>query len=220
MPWPTPMHMVRERVAAAGALQLLGRGERQAGARHAERMAERDRAAVGVHVRRRRRRVPSWRSTARPWAAKASLSSITSMSAMLEAEALRAASRVAGAGPMPMIRGGTPATARAEDPGARRQAVALRRFLGGDDQRGGAVVDARGIAGGDGAVVADDRLQLGRAPRRWSARGCSSRVDDDRVALALRDRDRRRSRRRAGRSPARRRPSPGCAARRRPGPRG
>ena len=46
------MHMVAERVAAAAALQLLGRGQREARARHAERMAERDRAAVGVHVRR------------------------------------------------------------------------------------------------------------------------------------------------------------------------
>ena len=32
--------------------KLLGRGQRQAGAGHAERVAERDRAAVGVHVRR------------------------------------------------------------------------------------------------------------------------------------------------------------------------
>src|SRR6185369_11581845 len=33
---------------AAAALQLLGRGEREPGAGHAERMAERDGAAVGV----------------------------------------------------------------------------------------------------------------------------------------------------------------------------
>ena len=39
----------RKRQLSAGPLKLLGGGERQAGARHAERMAERDRATVGVH---------------------------------------------------------------------------------------------------------------------------------------------------------------------------
>ena len=52
MPWPTPMHMVARAQLAAAALQFLGRGQGEARARHAERMAERDRAAVGVHVRR------------------------------------------------------------------------------------------------------------------------------------------------------------------------
>src|SRR5690348_16328526 len=39
-----------ERELAAGPLQLLGRGERQPRAGHPERMAERDRPAVGVHA--------------------------------------------------------------------------------------------------------------------------------------------------------------------------
>ena len=52
IPWPTPMHMVARRELAAVALKLLGRGQREARARHPERMAERDRAAVGVHLRR------------------------------------------------------------------------------------------------------------------------------------------------------------------------
>ena len=40
----------RQRMAAAAPLQFLGRGQREARAGHAERMAERDRAAVGVHL--------------------------------------------------------------------------------------------------------------------------------------------------------------------------
>ena len=52
MPWPTPMHIVRERVAAAGALELVQRRRDEARAARAERMTERDRAAVGIDVRR------------------------------------------------------------------------------------------------------------------------------------------------------------------------
>ena len=44
------MHMVASAVASATAVQLLGRGQGEARAGHAERMAERDRAAVGVHA--------------------------------------------------------------------------------------------------------------------------------------------------------------------------
>src|SRR5688572_16917999 len=40
----------RERRLAAGLLKLVNRGKRQPRARHAERMAERDRAAVGIDV--------------------------------------------------------------------------------------------------------------------------------------------------------------------------
>ncbi|MCY1361318.1 hypothetical protein D9M69_479790 [compost metagenome] len=53
---------------------------------------------------------PSSRSTARPWAAKASLSSITSMSAR-DRPVSSSTLRVAGTGPMPMMRGSTPAVA-------------------------------------------------------------------------------------------------------------
>ncbi len=95
--------------------------------------------------------MPSWRRTARPWAAKASFSSITSKSPMFRPRRFISFSE-AGAGPMPMMRGGTPATAPPENAGARGQAVALGSFFGGDDERRGAVVDARRIAGGHGAV--------------------------------------------------------------------
>ena len=51
MPWPTPMHMVAsaQRRAALAQFQRRGAGDARAG--HAERMAERDGAAIGVHVR-------------------------------------------------------------------------------------------------------------------------------------------------------------------------
>ncbi|MNE58999.1 hypothetical protein D3C80_1540630 [compost metagenome] len=53
---------------------------------------------------------PSSRNTAKPWAAKASLSSMTSRSAS-DKPASSSTLRVAGTGPMPISRGSTPATA-------------------------------------------------------------------------------------------------------------
>ena len=55
---------------------------------------------------------PRSRVTARAWAAKASFSSITSMSDSFR-PAFSSTLRVAGAGPKPMMRGGTPAVALA-----------------------------------------------------------------------------------------------------------
>ena len=53
---------------------------------------------------------PSWRATARAWAAKASLSSIQSRASCAMPAALRARG-IASTGPMPITSGGTPATA-------------------------------------------------------------------------------------------------------------
>ncbi len=50
MPWPTPMHIVQSARRSRPSLQLDQRGHRQPRAAHAERMAERDGAAVRVHV--------------------------------------------------------------------------------------------------------------------------------------------------------------------------
>ena len=67
---------------------------------------------------------------------------------------------------------------------------AVGHRLGGEDERGGAVVDAGGVAGGDGEVGAVDALEL----RQRLGGGARARVlvdgDDDRVALPLRDRHR------------------------------
>src|SRR6478672_3354237 len=143
---------------AAGALELLCRGQREARARHAERVTERDCAAVGVH----------------------SAVVIGDAELAKDGEALRSERLVQfdhieirdfEAQPLhQLLAGGSGADAhdprrnagdrRAEDAGAGSQAIAFRRFLAGDDDRGGAVVDARGIAGGHRAVGADDRFQL------------------------------------------------------------
>ena len=76
-----------QRVAAAGALQLVDRldGEDRAGG--ADRVAERDAAAVRVDLGRIEAEL---RATAQACAAKASFDSITSMSPTLQAGALRA----------------------------------------------------------------------------------------------------------------------------------
>ena len=133
---------------------------------------------------------PSWRSTARAWLAKASFSSIDveigdlrpSRSQQLLRRRDRAdahdARRHAGRG-------------HAEDAGARRQPVALGRRCRGEEQRRGAVIDARGIAGGDRAAgLRTIGFSLASASSVVSARGCSSRLDDDRAALAAGDFDR------------------------------
>ena len=118
---------------------------------------------------------PSWRSTARPWLAKASFSSMTSISPSVRP--VRSSSlRTAGAGPMPMMRGGTPAVAIAT---TRARGVRPWRFaavFGGQDQRRGAVVHARGVAGGDGCPGCGTGFSASPASPSWyRGAGCSSR---------------------------------------------
>ena len=197
------------------------RGAHEAGAGHAERMAERDGAAIGIdvggivgeaeigqhraglggeglvqldHIHLRRGRGRGFSSTL----------------------------RVAGAGPMPMMRGGTPAVAMPSDAGTRGQAIASSPPASeAMQQGGGAVIDARGIAGGHRAGGLHHALEAGEVFQL----GVGAHVL---VALEqLRDRpcfcgtaDRRRSRRKSGRRPRLRRPGAGFPKRRRPGARG
>ena len=181
------MHMVARRVAAAVALQFLGRGQRQPRARHAERMAEGDGAAVGVHMARIVRDA-ELAEDGEALGGEGLVEFDDVHVVDLEAEALeqllRRRRRADAHDPRRNAGDGG-----AEDPGARGQAVALGRLLAGDDQRGGAVVDARGVAGGDAAVLADDGLQRRQFVEAGQARMLVL-VDDQRVALALRDGDR------------------------------
>ena len=113
---------------------------------------------------------PSSRSTARPCAAKASLSSITSICASVRPVSASTL-RVAGAGPMPMMRGATPAVAM---PTTRARGVRPWRGGGGfvgQQQRAGAVVHAGGVAGGHGAVGPHHALELGQRFEAWSRAG-------------------------------------------------
>jgi hypothetical protein len=50
MPWPTPMHMVHRAVPVSRAASSTAAVRGQAGAAHAQRVPQGDRAAVGVHV--------------------------------------------------------------------------------------------------------------------------------------------------------------------------
>ena len=74
------------------------------------------------------------------------------------------------------------------DARARREAMALGGVVAGDEQGGGAVVDARGIAGGDGARIAERGLQLGELFEGRLGTGVFV-LADDRVALATLDGD-------------------------------
>ena len=51
VPSPPPQHIVIEAERAVGALELVQRGGDEAGAGRADRVADRDRAAVRVHLR-------------------------------------------------------------------------------------------------------------------------------------------------------------------------
>src|SRR3954453_13750327 len=177
----------RQRELTAVPLQLLGGGEREAGTRHAERMAERDRAAVGVHLLGIVREAE-----------------LTEDGKTLSGECLVQLDHVEIADletepPHQFLRGGRRANPHdprgdagdggAEHPRLGREAVALCRFFRSDDDYGRAVVNPRCIPGGDRAVGADDRLQFSQrfeACRAWVL----VLVDDQRLALALRDLDR------------------------------
>jgi hypothetical protein len=63
----------------------------------------------------------------------------------------------------PMTSLGTPADAVGDQAGHRLVAAGGRLGGVGQHQEGGAVVDAGGIAGGDGAVLVEGRLHLGQA---------------------------------------------------------
>jgi Rrf2 family protein len=125
---------------------------------------------------------PRSRSTARPWAAKASFSSITSICARLRPVS-SSTLRTAGAGPKPMMRGATPAVAM---PTTRARGVRPcgGGRLTGQQQRAAAVVHAAGVAGGHRAVGAHHALQLGQRLQAGLARVLVL-ADDHRVALLL-----------------------------------
>src|SRR5690348_18198013 len=140
----------RKRELAATALKLLGRGESEARARHAERVAKRDRATVGVHLRRvvgNAELAENGESLRREGLVQFDHVEVPD----LEAEALH---QLFGSG-----RGAdahdsrrNPGHRSAEHAGLGREAVAPGRFLRRDDDRRRAVVHARRISGGDGAV--------------------------------------------------------------------
>ncbi|MNE59796.1 hypothetical protein D3C80_1549140 [compost metagenome] len=116
---------------------------------------------------------PSSRSTARPWLAKASLSSMTSKS--LTATPRRSVSlRTAGTGPMPMTRGATPALAM---PRTRARGVRPCFFTASAEARINAAAPSLTPEALPAVTVLSGPLtgfRRVRASRVVSARGCSS----------------------------------------------
>src|SRR3954453_18777224 len=135
---------------AAVALQLLGRGKRKPRAGHSERVAESDGPTVWVYagVIIRNAQLAEDRQALR---GEGFVQFDHLEVADLEAEALHQLlggwRRADAHDPR-----GNAGHGSTEHASARVQAIALRRILRGDHDRGGAVVHARGVTGRDGAV--------------------------------------------------------------------
>ena len=123
--------------------------------------------------------------TAQACAAKASLASIRSRSSA-DQPAFFNAMRLAGIGPVPMIAGSTPAVAQEtmRASGFRPRLLGLRRRH--QHHRGGAVVDAGGVAGGHRAVLVEGRAQLRQHLDRRAVLGMLVGVDDGLAARGSR----------------------------------
>ena len=66
----------------------------------------------------------------------------------------------ASIGPRPMISGDRPVTAVPTDAGQRSQAQLLGLGVAHDDECGGAVIERAGVAGSDGSIGTENRLEL------------------------------------------------------------
>ena len=165
----------------------------------------------------RSRSRPSSFSTARYWPAKASFTSTRSMS-LTESDAASSALRDAGTGPMPMISGGTPATAHDTTRASGLRDRAPRFVFVGDHEGGRAVHDPAGVARGDEAVLAERGLEGGQPLERGVRAQVIVLLDADRLASLGRVHGHDLVLEHAPRAAPPPPPS-GCAARRRPSPR-
>ena len=157
MPWPPPTHIVSRPIVLSSLWRLLIRRGHDAGAGHAERMTERDRAAVDVDLVEL---MPRCLADGITWAANASLISTRSMSSMRHAGAghrLTAGLDRAETHDL----GVEPGHARRHDPGERREAELLGPGVAHHHHGRRAVVEGAGVAGGDLAVGAEHRLEPG-----------------------------------------------------------
>ena len=186
MPWPTPMHMVARARRAPRSCSSIAAVNADPGAAGAKRVPEGDGPAVGVDVLGVVRQTEF--AAAQPGPARRTPRSARPR--RCHRPSTRCGQAACGwrrPGPMPITRGGTPTDGAGGDPGQRGQAVAPHRTLGGDQHGGRAVVDARrrsprsrcrpGLIGGSPASASSE-----------VSRGCSSWVDQHRLAAPLRDR--------------------------------
>jgi hypothetical protein len=138
-------------------------------------MADGDGAAIDVDDRGSQ---PMSLLTAQACAAKASLASMRSRSPIFQ-PAFLSALRDAGIGPVPMMAGSTPAVAQETMRASGSRPRRLGLGFAHQDDRGGAVIDAGGIAGGDGAVLVEGGAQLGKRIERRAMADIFVLVDDD-----------------------------------------
>ena len=162
------MHMVATARLPPRDFQRVHRGQRQTRARHAERMAEGNRAAMRVHVFGIVRQAEL---TGHGQALRGeSLVQLDHVDvADLQAEAFQ--QFLGGRGRADAHDAWVHAGGRhRHDAGARCQTVTLRGFLGGDDQGSSAVVHTGGIASGDcAALLAERRPEFGEGLQRGVA---------------------------------------------------
>ena len=161
----------RQRQRLAVPPQERGRLAGDPGTAGAQRMPERDGAAVEVEAALVDAQV---RTTASACAANASLSSITSMSASRR-PARSSAFCAAGTGPIPMISGAHPATAMLRTRASASQTMRARELGRGHQHGRCAVGQRRAGAGRHRAGRIERRLQLGQLLDAWCRLGCSRR---------------------------------------------
>ena len=202
--------------AAAATLQLEREVQDDAGAGHADRVAERDGAAVDVDLVVGEAELAG-RGDADGGEGLVELDQVE----VGGRDALLLAGLRGGVGRLQLQRGVGPGDlAVGADLGEPGRGRAPRPWPCSSRRPRGAVGDLRGRAGGDGAVLGEGGAQLGEGLGGGVAADALVLGDDDRVALALRDRRPGRPRRRRRRSSRRRRPSGATARRTRPAPRG
>jgi hypothetical protein len=181
VPCPTPTHIVHSAYARR-ATQLMRRRQHQPRARHAQRVAKRDRPAIGVHVLRVVRHAEGAQRGER-----------LGREGLVQLDHIH----LPDGEPEPVEHlarrfdrsdahdaGFHPGGGHAEDARHGRQPMRLRRLPARDQKRRRTVVDARGIARRHGQLRAVDAAQL----RQRVGRGVGARVlvpvDDQRIALA------------------------------------
>jgi len=218
-PCPPPDAQRRQTESLAPVTEFVEEGQQQPGSARPDRMAERDRSPVGIDTVAGRGPVPSPPPGTGPQTPH--FTSTTPISSSLSSARART-SRLAGAGPMPMISGGTPTVA--PPPGGRPRGCSPLRAakpLGREHDRPGTVVDPAAVARGHGPVLSESAPAAGASRSAVvSGRICSSSTI---LSGALRPPGASTgtiSSAKPSRPPLRVRRGHGCARRTRPGRRG
>ena len=185
IPCPPPMHIVIEAVAAAGALQLVDALDREDAAGRADRVTERDGAAVRIHLLRvEPELLRDAHRLRRERLVRLDDVEVADLELRLRERALDGGDR-AEAHDL-RIDAGVAVRHQARH---RLQALALRGRALHQHDRGCGIVDARRVARGDRAVLLlEHGLELRHAFERRVGADVLVGVDDDRALLALESR--------------------------------